>query len=191
MQEFAKFLASLGPLHHFLILLVFLACIRGLLCFLPKMRPYTGQILVLASVLWMGLIFALITFSFPRPRGMMASATSAGTIPRVWFAALVPFVLLALLPMLDGREKPDKPWKDVKLVAYVLAAITASLMLFDVIGYYLSSALFIFVIMRLLKARNRVQLIAVPAGWVLFTWLVFAKLLSVPLPVGRLFSFLN
>ena len=187
MQQFAKDIASVSPLHHFLVLAVFLSSLWGLLRF-SRLRPYTGQILLLAAIVWMGTIFALITFSFPRPRGMMVNATSAGTIPRVWVLALVPFALLTLLPMITGKEKPDKPWKNLKLVAYVLAAIAASLLLFDYIGYYLSSALFIFVVMLLLKSCSKVQLIAVPVGWVIFTYLVFAKLLSVTLPAGRLFN---
>ena len=191
MVVFARHIASLGPLHQFLFLFVFLAVIWSLTRISPKLRPYTGQILLLAAILWVGILFALITFAFPKPRGMMASATDASTIPRLWTVALVPFALLTLWPMINGKEKPDKPWKDLKLVVYVLVAVVGSLLLFDVIGYYLSSALFIFVIMRLLKSRDKVQLIAVPAGWVVFTYLVFEQLLSVSLPVGRLFSFLN
>ena len=191
MQQLVKDIASLSPLYHFLVMVVFLCLVWGVLKFFPKLRPYTGQILLLAAILWIGILFALITFSFPRPRGMMVSATDAGTIPRVWASALVPFALLTLWPMVTGKEKPDKSWKNPRRVAYVLVIIVVSLLLFDVIGYYLSSGLFIFAIMWLLESRNKVQLIAVPVGWAVFTYLVFAKLLSVSLPVGRLFSFLS
>ena len=192
MANFARHIASLGPLHQFLFLFAFLAVVWALTrIFFPRLRPYSGQILVLASIFWMGALFEFLTLSFPKPRGLMVSPTDAGTIPGVWFAALVPFVLLTLQPMISAQEKPDMPWGNLKLVMCVLVTIVSSIVLFDILGYYLSSALFIFIIMRLLKSRDKVQLIAVPVGWVIFTYWVFGRLLSVSLPAGRLFSFLN
>ena len=190
MTEFARYIASLGPMYQLFFLFVFLAIVWALTKISPRLRPYSGQILVLASILYMGALFAFLTFSFPQPRGLMASATNAGTVPRVWFAALVPCVVLALIPILTGEEKPDPAWGNVRLVALVLAVVAASLALFDVIGYYLSSVLFMFSIMWVLDCRSKVQLICAPVGWVIFTYFTFARLLHLPLPVGRLFSFL-
>ena len=190
MTEFARYIASLGPMYQSLFLFVFLAIIWALTRVSPRLRPYSGQILVLASILYMGALFALLTLTFPQPRGLMGGVTNAGTIPRVWFAALVPWVVLALIPILTGKEKPDPDWGNLRLVALTLALIAISLALFDVIGYYLSSFLFMFAIMWILDCRSKVQLICAPVGWVLFTYFTFARLLHLPLPVGRLFSFL-
>ena len=65
-----------------------------------------------------------------------------------------------------------------------------SVILFQYIGYYLSSAIFIFVVMIAMGEKNKLQLILVPVIWCLFTYFVFYKLLYIKLPFGSLFSWL-
>jgi len=187
--EFGKFLADLNPLYHFLILVVFLGLIFAAIWPFKRLRPYAGQILVLASVFWFGLLFFMISFSFPIPRGLMASNTNASTIPRAWFYALIPATALALLPIFTGKETPDEKWGiGLKNVGIILAALVISVSLFYIIGYYISSALFVVVTLWVLGIRNKIQLIALPLGWIAFSYFVFARILYVRLPIGRVFS---
>jgi len=96
--------------------------------------------------------------------------------------------ILALIPIIRGKDDPDPKWGNVRLVAMVLAALIVSIGLFGVLGYYLSSAIFIVTMMWMLGSRNKIELVAVPAGWVLFSYFIFARLLSVRLPIGRVFT---
>ena len=63
-----------------------------------------------------------------------------------------------------------------------------SVMLFQWIGYYLSSALFIVIVMIAMGERNWIQLTLTPIIWCVFTYFVFNKLLFISLPVGSLFK---
>ena len=189
MIEFGKFLSVLNPLFHFLIMIVFLGLIFAATWFFKKLRPYTGQILLLASVFWFCLLFYLISFAFPIPTGLMASNTNASTIPRVWFFALLPSTLLALFPIFTGKETPDEKWGDsIKNVGIILTVLIFSVAMFQFIGYYISSAIFIVVTLWILGTRSKIPLIAVPLGWVVFSYLVFARVLHVRLPIGSIFS---
>jgi hypothetical protein len=189
MIKLGRFFDGLNIFYHFLILIVFIGLIFAAVRPFKKLRPYTGQILLLASVFWFALLFFIISFSFPIPRGLMASNTDASTIPRVWFYAFLPSIALALFPIFTGKEKPDEIWgKGLKNVGIVFATLVISVSMYQIIGYYLSSALFIVITLWIFGTRNIIQLIALPLGWVAFSYFVFAKLLFVRLPVGRIFS---
>jgi tripartite-type tricarboxylate transporter receptor subunit TctC len=181
--------STLGPLYQILIFLVFLGLVFAATRPFKRLRPYTGQILLLAGVFWMGLLFFIISYSFPLPVGLMASNTNASTIPRVWFFALIPSTILALFPIFTGKETPDIKWgENLKNVGIILAALVISVVMFQFIGYYISSAFFVVVTLWVLGIRNKIQLIALPLGWIVFSYLVFARVLHVRLPVGNIFS---
>jgi hypothetical protein len=177
--------------HGLLMQLVFLVTVLALvwLAIRPskKLRPYTGQLLVLASIFWIGLLFFFVSFSFPVPR-FAAVTTTAATLPRFWFVVLIPVTLIALIPMLKGEETPDPKWGSLRRVSIVFGILVLSIAAFRYIGYYLSSAIFLVVVMWVLDSRNKIELIAIPVGWVIFSHFFFARLLYVRLPIGALFA---
>lgn len=187
MRQFATYVSTMNVGVVFLVLVVFLLLIGFLLRRSARLVPYTGQILVLASILFMAALFTLLTHSFPIAKGKMAAATDAGSIVKLWSALLVPIAILTMIAILKGKEDPDEPFGSLARVGAVVASVVISLLLFNFIGYYISSALFILAVMLLLQERNKVLLAAIPLGWVAFTYLMFARLLYVPLPVGSLF----
>lgn len=152
-----------------------------------KLHPYTGQILVLLGILWVGILFFFITFAFRVPRFANVVTTGA-TIPRFWFYVLIPVSLLAFIPMLKGEEIPDEHSGSLSRVGLVFAVLVVSLLLFQFIGYYISSALFLVAVMWLLDSRSKIDLIVVPVGWVIFSYFFFYRLLYVRLPIGSLFA---
>jgi hypothetical protein len=188
MATLGSFFAELWWPLNFLVMAVFLGIVWLLIRPFKRLRPFTGQLLVLAGIFWVGLLFFIISFSFPPPAPILRAVTDASTIPRVWFLAMVPVIVIALIPILRGKEDPDPKWGNLRLVFTILGALVLSVGLFEIIGYYISSALFIFAVMWVLGVRKKLELIAVQAGWVLFSYFVFARLLNVRLPIGIIFS---
>ena len=187
--QLGKLMADLSPPIQFLIFAVYIGLIFAMIWPFKKLRPYAGQVLLLAAVLWVGILFYIISYSFPLPRGMMASNTNASTIPRLWFYALIPSTALALIPIFTGKETPDPVWGGgLKNVGIIAVTLIMSVMMFRFIGYYISSALFVVITLLVLGIRNKIQLIALPLGWVAFSYFVFARILLVRLPIGSIFS---
>ncbi|MCL2410744.1 MAG: tripartite tricarboxylate transporter substrate-binding protein [Treponema sp.] len=179
----------MNPLFQILLFAVFMGLVFAVIRLFKKLKPYTGQLLVLAGIFWIGLLSFIISFSFPPPSGLMASNTDASTIPRVWFYALIPSMVFALIPIFSGKETPHEKWGGgLKNVWIILAALVVSVILFQFIGYYISSALFVVITLWILGVRKKIQLIALPLGWVAFSYIVFARVLFVRLPVGSIFS---
>ena len=114
--------------------------------------------------------------------------TNAATMPRTWVVLMIPVIILVVVSLLNGSSKPDEPFNHWQLALGIGIAVFASVFLFDYIGYYLSSALFLVLTMWLMKERKVLRLVLAPICWCLFTWLVFDKLLYITLPIGQLFQ---
>lgn len=179
-----RWLAGLAWPWQFVLLFAFLCVVFLITIPFKRIHPFRGQLLVLAAITWVGIVFYLISFTFPGRSIFTGNMPPAYTIPRVWVYALIPTVILTLIPIIRGKNDPDPKWGNLKFVGIVLTTLVVSVGLFPYIGYYISSALFIVVFMWLLGCRSKVELVAVPAGWVVFTYFVFAQLLNVRLPVG-------
>ncbi len=187
MAQIGRFFAGQGLLMQIVFLGIVLAFGWLLIRPFKKLRPYTGQILVLVGIFWIGLLFFFVTFSFRVPR-FASVATTGATVPRFWFYVLIPIILLAFIPMLKGHEVPDTKSGNLRRVGIVFVTLVLSLVAFRYIGYYLSSAIFLVVVMWVLDSRNKIELIAIPVGWVIFSHFFFVRLLYVRLPIGTLFA---
>ncbi len=82
--------------------------------------------------------------------------------------------------MLNMTTAPGKFW-GLLILMFVFA------MLLEPLGFYLASALFLPVTMVVMGSRKKLQIILTSAGVLLFVYLVFEKVLSVPLPESSLF----
>lgn len=164
--------------------LVGVLILLGILFFrLKKTRPYVGQLLVLSGICLIALLFFLLTFDL-KVRKTDIHVTAA-TMPRVWVAALLPVAVLAFVSILNGSCPPDKPFGRWQMVVLVIMAVFSSVYLFDYVGYYISSALFLVLMMVMMRERKWIRLVLVPVCWCLFTYFVFDKLLYMSLPQGQ------
>ena len=190
LQSIGTFLAE--PENFLWTALIFVALMVAfwvLYTFVPRLKPYRGQLMVITFICLFTLLLFLYTFSF-RIKKIM-KYTNAATMPRTWVALMVPVILLVVVSILNGSTQPDEPFKRWKLALGIGVAVFASVFLFDYIGYYLSSALFLVLMMWLMKERKILRLVLTPICWCLFTWLVFDKLLYITLPTGQLFQSLG
>ncbi|MCI8838269.1 MAG: hypothetical protein HFG74_09440 [Hungatella sp.] len=187
MTAFAKMLASLSIWWILLGFIVILAALFLVFSKNQRTRPVRGQLLVLSAICLMALLFFIITFSFKGSK--MAAGATAATMPRAWAVLLIPVAVLCGINILSKSNEPDPEFGPRwKMVITVAAAIFASVFLFKYIGYYLSSAVFLVLLMWLMEERRPVTLVAVPLCWVLFSYFVFAKFLFIALPAGALFE---
>jgi hypothetical protein len=94
----------------------------------------------------------------------------------------------AYIAILRKDNKPDAKFDRWVFAMLVGLGSIVSVLLFNWIGYYLSSAIFIVTVMIAMGEKNKLQIILTPIIWCVFTYFVFNKLLFISLPVGSLFS---
>lgn len=187
MKAFAKALASTNAWIILLVCVIILAALYVIFWKIPKTRPFKGQLIILCAICLMALLFFILTYSFKVSK--MATGATAATMPRAWCGCLIPVALLCLKSILDGSAEPDEPFgKHWKMVIGVAVAVFFSVYLFQSIGYYLSSAIFLVMLMWIMEERRPVVLAAVPVCWCIFTYFVFAKFLFIALPTGTLWA---
>lgn len=188
METFSKWLTNLS---YWWILAGFLAIMTGLFFLFgisPRTKKVRCQLLCLCGIDLVTLLFFLMTFSLRVSKLAAEAGATPRTMPRLW-ALLILFASIGAFFAIIGSEAKE----DEKFNRWIFALLVGigsifSVIMFKYIGYYLSSAIFIFVVMVAMGERNKLQLILVPVIWCVFTYLVFYKLLYIKLPFGTLFT---
>jgi putative tricarboxylic transport membrane protein len=185
-QSIDRFLDSPGGL---LLLLAILLGIETLfyLFLSRKKSPYKGQILVLVFLVYFSLVFLLLSFAFP-----VKGQVSAGVAPRLWIVGILLCTLYLAARIKRGKEKydPTITVSQLLMVFIFILLCVGYLAIIDLVGFFPASLLFLLIGMRLLSYTHPVGLIALSLGWIIFLYVVFYSLLSVPFPEGLLLSYL-
>lgn len=187
MQTIGQFLTDLNPIFLLLGFAVIMIGFFFLFGLNKKLKAYRGQMMVITGLCLFFLLFFLLTFAFKVRKAQMIHTTAA-TVPRAWIFLMIPVAIMVITSILNGKSGTDEPFGHWQLTLGIALAAFVCVFLFEYIGYYLSSALLLVLMMFLLRERKVAVLVGVPIGWVLFTYLVFAKLLYITLPIGSLWT---
>jgi hypothetical protein len=166
-------------------LLLVLAAIGTLAAFrFSKRRDFTGQAIIPTIMIAFSLLFWAVTFSFP------SEEAGPAVIPRLWiFWTVLLGGILLLFAIAGTGEKDPKRGRLGFLIAGILITV-AYYFLIDFLGYFISSFIFLAVLMYMLSYRKPLTVILVCSGWVLFSYLIFYKLLYIQLPLGFVENFI-
>ncbi len=190
MASFSKWLTNLS---YWWILLGFLVVMVGLFFLFgiwPRTKRVRCQLLCLCGMDYVSLLFFLLTFNLRVSKVAAESGATPRTMPRLWALLMLLASIGAFFAILKQDNKPDEKFNRWVFAFLVGIGSILSVILFQYIGYYLSSALFILIVMIAMGEKNKLQLILVPIIWCLFTYFVFYKMLYIKLPFGSLFSWL-
>ena len=188
MKAIGEFLTDINPLWLLLGFVVIMVGLGFLYSKFPKTKPFRGQLLVISGFCLFTLLFFLMAFDFKVNKLMRDANFYASTVPNFWAALMVPCAIMVFVNTLSATNKPDEPFGKWQLALGIGVAALASVFLFEFIGYYLSTALFLLLMMFLMRERSVVKLIVLPIVWCIFVYFVFDVLLFMGLPTGSLFA---
>lgn len=151
----------------------------------PKYSPVRIRLMLCISLLYLSFVFFLLSFGLDE---IEAVDSSARTAPRLWAAGLALFSGEALRRTLKGRSPADPEKGDARRVFAAAAIVAFSLWGMDIAGYFVSSGGMIILLCLLLGERRPGVYLSLTGGWLLFSWFVFSKLLTLGLPSGILFG---
>lgn len=155
---------------------------------IPRTRPVKGQLLCVVGMDLITLLFYILTFSLRVSKMAAQSGATPRTMPRLWAFLMLFASIGAYIAILKKDNKPDEKFDRWVFALMVALGSIVSVVLFQWIGYYLSSAIFIVTVMIAMGEKNKLQLILTPIIWCVFTYFVFNKFLFISLPVGSLFK---
>ena len=188
MANFSKWLTNLS---YWWILLGFLVIMTGfyfLFGIWQKTKRVRVQLLCLVGMDLVTLLFYLLTFNLRVSKLAAEAGATPRTMPRLWALLMTLASIGAFFAIIKDDNKEDEKFNKWAFALLVGVGSIFSVILFQYIGYYLSSAIFIFVVMIAMGERNKLQLILVPVIWCLFTYFVFYRMLYIKLPFGSLFE---
>ena len=87
-----------------------------------------------------------------------------------------------------GTAEPDPESGRLLFLASIIGLLIAYYFAIGFIGYFVSSFLFLVIVMHLLAYEKKRTIYIVAGGWVLFSYVIFYKALYIQLPLGRLFE---
>ena len=155
---------------------------------IPRTKPVKAQLLCVVGMDLITLLFYLLTFSLRVSKMAASSGATPRTLPRLWAFLMLLASIGAYIAILKKDNKPDEKFNRWVFALMVGLGSIVSVVLFQWIGYYLSSAIFIVTVMIAMGEKNKLQLILTPIIWCIFTYFVFNKFLFISLPVGSLFK---
>jgi hypothetical protein len=149
-------------------------------------KEYRGQFAVLVALIYISIVFFIMTFGF-RKSGLV----SAAAVPRLWILGILSCCTYLLVIMLNGTESPDPSTSSfAKPIQYILLALVY-VVLIPYLGFFIASLAFLIIGIVILAYRRWTVIIGVALGWLAFSYFLFYKLLFVPLPEGLLISLLR
>jgi hypothetical protein len=136
---------------------------------------------------------AYLIGSFSLPLGP-AAQPGPGLFPVLVGIAMIIFSLHLFIQSLKPEEIPgeeEDPFprgKDLQRVAFIAGALILFAVSLKIMGYILSSAVLIGVVLRVLGLKSWARILLISTLTAALSYLLFASVLEAPLPRGVLFS---
>lgn len=151
-----------------------------------------GEVIIPFVLLSLALVLLGASLLFPHSNGVGAAA-----IPRlwIWFLAPVCAVLLfqAFCSLAAEGDHDKRPVATTAATSLIHTPVAPFIVLMTIyvpcvwlLGYFVSTFLFLVAAMLLLGERRVGRVVGIATAWLVFSYAVFARLLFVPLPVGIL-----
>jgi len=157
-----------------------LALLLGLAIWIrrSRMKPYLGNILIPSCLIALSLVFLVFTFDFP------VQEAGPAVIPRLYIFLVLVLSGLILIQIFRGREKKVSNIDRTGLLVLVTVTLIGYFLVMPFAGYFLSTFIFIVLMLYMLSYRKKRLIWLIAGGWVIFSYFVFYKLLYIQLPLG-------
>ena len=148
-------------------------------------RKRAGELMVLSVVASLAILFYVLSASLPPPSPV--DTVGARGVPRLWIYLLLPLALYQVFLVARHREQATGLERPYELFRFI-GILTCYILLVPWLGYLLASAIYMPAAIWYFNFRRPLLIAVLTLGWLLFSWLVFQRVLFVDLPAGRLFG---
>ncbi len=143
-----------------------------------RLRAYLGNIMIPASLVVLSLVFWFFSYEFPQ------ETAGPADIPRLYLILILVLSGVLLFQAIRGKEKSVPRLERKRFLALLIAILIAYFLLMPVIGYFLSTFVFIVIMLHLLGYGKKGLIWVIAGGWIVFSYFLFYKLLYIQLPLG-------
>jgi hypothetical protein len=151
-----------------------------------------GEVIIPVALLALGMVLLGASLLFPH-----SGEVGAAAIPQLWIWFLMPMCAVLLLQAfrtvtanVDRDTNPAATMATVSLIHAPVAPFVVLMLVYVpsvwLLGYYVSTFFFLVVAMLSLGERRVTRVLGIATTWLVFSYVVFARVLFVPLPVGEI-----
>ena len=185
-MEIIKFLGKGTGLWVLLAVLATILIVITLLVIKSSKKRYTGRIVIPIFFIELALLFGIIMLGFPDK----GDEVGPGVVPGLWIIGILGLSIFLLIRGLLAHEDEDPAWGRTDKVTVFIAMTILYLIIMQIIGYNLATIIYLISGMYYLAYRDWKVMISLTAGWILFSYFAFYRLLYVPLPRGLLIEWI-
>jgi len=160
-----------------------IAGLMALVLGLRRRRP-TGVIVVAGLALAMAAVFFVRAWGFPPPTP--GQNVGPATIPLIWSAVLAVFAVLEIRA--DLRDHKTTEHGRVRLVLGITALMAVFVFLIPRLGFFAATTIMLLGGVYAIGYRRHFVVAAVTIAVLAFCYVVFVRVLGLPLPPGTLFQ---
>jgi len=175
-------LASGTPFTIFALILTLFWILFSYWTYRSAYSAIVGRVVMIGFFLVVSVIFLVQSLHFPN-----GSAVGPAAVPRLWILMLIPLNLLLLLKTFRHHSEIAASGPRMDIVMTFVGFLVAYLLVMQILGYFLSTFIFILTGLYYLGYRNTKNAVIIASVWILFSYIIFYKTLYVPLPLGKLF----
>ncbi len=143
-------------------------------------RQFLGNVLIPCVFMALAMLFYLVSLTFPHEEA------GPSAIPHLWIIVLVALSIFMIIQALMGKMDPDPKNGRIDMVAVFFGATIAYVLVMQLVGYYISTGLFLVSVMYFLSYRKYLVILGVAGGWLVFAYFIFQRMLYIPLPQGKI-----
>jgi hypothetical protein len=150
----------------------------GITIHFSRMKPYLGNILIPSCLIALSLVFLAFTFDF------RVEEAGPAVIPRLYIFLILVLSGIILMQIFRGKEEAVPKLERKGFLALVMAILIGYFLAMPLMGYFLSTFLFIVLLLHMLSYKKKGLIWLIAGGWVIFSYFMFYKLLYIQLPLG-------
>ena len=142
---------------------------------------HIGNLLLPVIILAVAIVNLIESLDFPKGEDV-----GPAVVPLLWIAFTVVFCVSLIVQAFLRRGTPDPVPGKVGFVLLFVGWLAVYLVSITAFGYFVSTLIFLIGSMYMLTYRNHLLIFAVVISWLSFCYIVFMKILFIPLPIGPL-----
>ena len=149
-----------------------------------KERPlgYAGNLVLPLVILAMTAAMFALTLEFPE----MNEEVGAEAVPHLWILFTAVFCIQLIVQAARRKGKADPIPGKIGFVFLFACWLAFYVLAIELVGYFVSTFVFLIGSMYMMSYRRFVVMGSVALGWLVFSYVVFSKILFIPLPIGGL-----
>jgi len=146
-------------------------------------KEYRGQTLVIFALIYISIVFLLITYSFRK-----SGQVTAAMLPRLWIFGILACCVYLLINILRKKESRDPESGSFKLPLLYITASIIYVAVMPLLGFFIASFIFLVASILMLHYRRWFIIMLISIGWIAFNYILFYRLFFVSFPQGFLLN---